>query len=101
VWDAAEQEPILDAGRLALGAVRYHDGVAQAPRGHGTPLDRRREPGAAPAPEPTALQLLQQLRAAPAEHIRWGTPLVKVLGHGDSTPAPDKAGNQTTDSDRR
>ena len=55
-----EQQPVLGAERLALGAVDDDD-RASAPFGHGAQLDGRREARAAPAAQARPLDLVDEI----------------------------------------
>ena len=75
------QRSVLEAERLTLGPVREHDRVSGRALGDRSPLASDREAGAAPAEEPTRLQLGDQL----ARSDGWERPealLVRGEGFG-------------------
>ncbi len=55
------QDPVLGAGRLALGTVHQDDGRAALPFGQGTPLATDREAGAAAAEQPACLEARDEI----------------------------------------
>ena len=76
VGELVDQQPVLAAGRLALGAVGHDDRAPQPGRSQRAPLGGQGEPGPALAPQPAALQLVEERRPRPG---REGAPLGQVV----------------------
>ena len=99
VRDPGQQDAVLGAGRLALGAVDHHRGPAPA-GGHGAHLDRRRERRAAAAAQAGRGDLVDEVVGRPVRDRPRRCDRATMLGQRDGAITesaqqprrPDRAG---------